>query len=279
MVESEILKIKSVGPKIAKTLEDCGYNTIEKISKATAEELSQLPGIGKATAEKIILNAKEAQKTTVKKAVTKAPPKKAVTKIEKEALDKIPSPKKIAKKTPVKEPSADILPSVKDKTPAKAAPKPGLKKPISKKPTPVKKGSTKVAKPIKSAVIRVPEATKRAIENAPPIPTIRTKKSSKKKKKAKIVKLNETFGIVQSIVHGRSAKSKNNSIVLSLHNIEIPLEKYIGRKVRISLSEKKEITGKITKIHGKNTSRENTVIVRFSKNISPHIITSKAEIL
>ncbi|MHA1405855.1 MAG: hypothetical protein ACTSSG_00545 [Candidatus Heimdallarchaeaceae archaeon] len=222
---------------------------------------------------------KAVTKAPPKKAVTKAPPKKAVTKIEKEALDKIPSPKKIAKKTPVKEPSADILPSVKDKTPAKAAPKPKVKKPVSKKPTPVKKGATKVAKPIKSAVIKVPEATKRAIENAPPIPTIRTKKSSKKKKKTKIVKLNETFGIVQSIVHGRSAKSKNNSIVLSLHNIEIPLEKYIGRKVRISLSEKKEITGKITKIHGKNTSREKTVIVRFSKNISPHIITSKAEIL
>ena len=46
MAESELLKLTGVGPKAAKTLEDCGYNTIEKIAKATAEELSQLPGIG-----------------------------------------------------------------------------------------------------------------------------------------------------------------------------------------------------------------------------------------
>ncbi|GAH13261.1 unnamed protein product, partial [marine sediment metagenome] len=31
-------------PKAAKTLEDCGYNTIEKIAKAKAEEMAQLPG-------------------------------------------------------------------------------------------------------------------------------------------------------------------------------------------------------------------------------------------
>ncbi|GAH13260.1 unnamed protein product, partial [marine sediment metagenome] len=44
MVESEISNIKGIGPKAAKTLEDCGYNTIEKIAKAKAEEMAQLPG-------------------------------------------------------------------------------------------------------------------------------------------------------------------------------------------------------------------------------------------
>ena len=58
MAESELLNLTGVGPKAAKTLEDCGYNTIEKITKATADEISQLPGIGKATAEKIIESAK-----------------------------------------------------------------------------------------------------------------------------------------------------------------------------------------------------------------------------
>jgi len=45
MAESEISNIKGIGPKAAKTLEDCGYNTIEKIANAKADEMAQLPGI------------------------------------------------------------------------------------------------------------------------------------------------------------------------------------------------------------------------------------------
>ncbi|MCE7741380.1 MAG: hypothetical protein GOP50_02890, partial [Candidatus Heimdallarchaeota archaeon] len=83
MAESELLKLAGVGPKAAKTLEDCGYNTLEKISKATADELSKLPGIGLATAEKFVESAKElvpSTKTPAKKPATKTPAKKPATK-------------------------------------------------------------------------------------------------------------------------------------------------------------------------------------------------------
>ena len=70
------------------------------------------------------------------------------------------------------------------------------------------------------------------------------------------------------------------SIILHLHELELPLESYIGRKVRIQFPKsEKQIIGKITKLHGKKTSKNNTVIVRFQQSVSPHIVTAKASFL
>ncbi len=55
--EVDLSLIEGIGPKTAMVLKDHGLDTVEKISKITAEELSQVPGIGKATAEKVISNA------------------------------------------------------------------------------------------------------------------------------------------------------------------------------------------------------------------------------
>ncbi len=52
MSNDDIIKIEGIGPKAAETLSNNGFNTIEKIAQSTAEELSQLPGIGAATAKK-----------------------------------------------------------------------------------------------------------------------------------------------------------------------------------------------------------------------------------
>ena len=61
--EADLSLIEGVGPKTAMVLKDHGLDTVEKISKISAEELSQVPGIGKATAEKVINNAKAFLKT------------------------------------------------------------------------------------------------------------------------------------------------------------------------------------------------------------------------
>ncbi len=61
--EADLSLIEGIGPKTAMVLKDHGLDTVEKISKITAEELSQVPGIGKATAEKVISNAKAFLKT------------------------------------------------------------------------------------------------------------------------------------------------------------------------------------------------------------------------
>lgn len=51
--------IEGVGQKTAKVLIEAGYDTVEKISQLTVEDLTKLPGIGQKTAEKIIASAKE----------------------------------------------------------------------------------------------------------------------------------------------------------------------------------------------------------------------------
>ena len=249
MAESELLKIDGVGPKAAKTLDDCGFNTIEKIAIANADELAQLPGIGKATAKKIVTNAK--------KLIPKAPAKKAPAKKTEISVKEIPKPpvkKAPVRKTPVKKPAT--RPSVR----------PSVKEPTVKKP------------PV-AGKISVTQATQKAINSAPAVPIIKQKKTTKKQTKKKVVRISKTFGIVQSVVHDRAGKSSNRSIILSLYETEIPLESYLGRKVRVHLKSGKELIGTITRIHGKRKSVEKTVIVRFSKGVSPHIITSRAIVL
>ena len=255
MAENELLNLAGVGPKSAKTLADCGFNTIEKIAKATADELSGLPGIGKATAEKIIKSAKAYKPA-------KAPAKKPAVKIEEKP---IPKPKVPKATSPVKEVKAEPRPSVKQ-----PAAKPPAKKPTAKPPA---------KKPAVAVKATVSEATRKAIEKAPSSVTIK-KKRTKKSKPKKLVKISKTYGIVNSVVHDGAGKSKNRAVVMKLYETEIPIEKYLGRKVKIDLpNSEKQLTGTISKLHGRRTSNDNTVIVRFSKGVSPHIITARGTIL
>ena len=61
--EVDLSLIEGIGPKTAMVLKDHGFDTVEKIAKVSADDLSQVPGIGKATAEKVISNAKDFLKT------------------------------------------------------------------------------------------------------------------------------------------------------------------------------------------------------------------------
>jgi len=266
MAESELLKLSGVGPKAAKTLEDCGYNTIEKLAKATTEELSQLPGIGKAIAEKIIESAKETKPVskvpTAKKPVTKVPTaKKPVTKVPTakkpiaESKDKIITKPKVPKTAPkavVKK--AEPRPSVRPVTKAPA------KKPVAVKP-------------------KVSEATRKAIEQGTHTFTIK-KKRTKKSKPKRLAKISTTFGVVTRILHDGAGKSKNRTIIMKLYETEIPLEKYLGRKVKVHFpNSERHLIGTITRLHGKSSSLDKTVVVRFSRGVTPHIITARGTFL
>ncbi|MBY9001128.1 MAG: hypothetical protein KGD64_09455 [Candidatus Heimdallarchaeota archaeon] len=269
MVNNEIENIKGIGPKAAKTLVDCGFNTVEKLANATADELAQLPGIGKATAESMILSAKELvvpAKPVVKTLAKKPPTKTTTTKTEVEPkikdLDKDTIPKPPVLKSP--EEKVAVRPSVKEpKAPAKKPPaKPAAKAPAKKLDT-IKKD--------------ISDAAKLAIAKAPSMPKIKPKTSSKKAKPKKKVSLSKTFGIVHSVLHDASGKSKNRAVILYLHNMELPISSYLGRKVNVVLPRtNKQMTGTISRVHGKSESRNNAVIVRFQKGVSPHIITARA---
>ncbi len=279
MANNEIENIKGIGPKAAKTLVDCGFNTVEKLAKASADELSQLPGIGKATAETMILNAK-AVLTPAKKPVAKAPTKKAEIKPKIKTVDKATIPKPPTLKKKVEETS--VRPSVKEpKAPAKKpvvkkpAVKSETKKPVAKKPV-VKKP---VVKPKATVSVKkgVSVATVKAIEDAKAMRKIKSKTSKKKAKAKKKVTLSKTYGIVHSVLHDASGKSTNRSVILHLHNIELPINSYLGRKVSISyVKSGKQLTGRISRIHGKNSSGNKAVIVRFQKGVSPHIVSARA---
>jgi NAD-dependent DNA ligase len=256
MVESEISNIKGVGPKVAKTLEDCGFNTIEKIVKAKAEEMAQLPGIGQATAEKIIEAAKGMVKTSAKP-TTKKPTQAKPTTTKTEAEKSIPKPPAVKK-------------AVTKKPPTKSTARPSVKKPATKPDT---KPS---GMPVK---ITTTPATQREIERAKMIPKIKPKRKSTQKKTKKKVKLSPVFGVVRSIVHDRAGRTKNRSVIISLQKTETPIESYLGKKVRIHMKSGRELIGVISRIHGRRTSNENSVVVRFNKSVSPHIVTARAEVL
>ena len=57
--KENITSIKGVGGRVAEKLRGANFNTITGIASTTAERLSQINGIGEATAEKIIAGAKE----------------------------------------------------------------------------------------------------------------------------------------------------------------------------------------------------------------------------
>lgn len=58
-------KIKGVGPKTKKALVKAGFKTAGKIAKADIKELTEVDGVGKKTAEKILASAKELLKERV----------------------------------------------------------------------------------------------------------------------------------------------------------------------------------------------------------------------
>jgi len=264
MATNEIETIKGIGPKAAKTLVDCGFNTLEKLAKATVDELSQLPGIGKSTAEKMILNANNtlasAKKPAPKASAKKTEVKPKVKKIDKETIPKPPTLKKKAEKTLVR-------PSVKTPTPVA---KPPTKKPAVKKPETIPQKTIALKKGISAAAIE-------AIKKAPAMPKIKPKTSKKKLKAKKKVTLSKTYGIVHSVLHDASGRSTNRSVILHLYDMEMPINSYLGRKVSINyVKSGKQLTGTISRTHGKTSSRNNAVIVRFQKGVSPHIISARA---
>ncbi len=273
MPESELLKLDGVGPKAAKTLEDCGYNTIEKITKATADELSELPGIGKATAEKFIASAKNL--VTAEKAPAVAQPKAEFSK------DTIPKPKEVKAATkPVVKPS-DPMPSAK-KPAAKAPAKEPAKKPIAKTPAKKPIAKTPAKKPeVKEVSLyakhKVSVVAQKAIDNAPEMGQIKKKRGSTKPKSVRKEQVNQTYGIVNSVLHDRPGRSTNRSVVVKLYNTEFPLPRYLGRKVSVQFpNSTTKLTGVIHKLHGKKSSESKTVIVRFNKSVSPHILAARA---
>jgi N utilization substance protein A len=54
-----LLAIEGVGPKIADSLREMGYDTVEKIAAMSETEILAVPGIGDRTAQKILLSARE----------------------------------------------------------------------------------------------------------------------------------------------------------------------------------------------------------------------------
>ena len=56
---TDLSQIEGIGDKTAMLLKDHGFKTVQEIANTTVEDLSKVPGIGAATAEKIIRNAKK----------------------------------------------------------------------------------------------------------------------------------------------------------------------------------------------------------------------------
>jgi ribosomal protein uL24 len=56
---TDLSLIEGIGDKTAMLLKDHGFKTVQEVANATVEDLSKVPGIGAATAEKIIKNAKK----------------------------------------------------------------------------------------------------------------------------------------------------------------------------------------------------------------------------
>ncbi len=55
----DISMIKGIGAKTAMLLKENGFDTVDKIAKATSEELSKVPGIGPGTAKTMSANAED----------------------------------------------------------------------------------------------------------------------------------------------------------------------------------------------------------------------------
>ncbi|MHA1516518.1 MAG: hypothetical protein ACTSPF_13355, partial [Candidatus Heimdallarchaeaceae archaeon] len=206
---------------------------------------------------------------TAKKPVTKVPTaKKPVTKVPaaKKPVTKVPAAKK-----PISVSKDKIIPKPKvPKTTPKAVvkktePRPSVRQPVTKAP---------VKKPV-AVKPSVSEATRKAIEQGTHAFTIK-KKRTKKSKPKRLAKISTTFGVVIRILHDGAGKSKNRTVIMKLYETEIPLEKYLGRKVKVNFpNSERHLIGTISRLHGKSSSLDKTVVVRFSRGVSPHIITAR----
>jgi len=78
----KLLVLKAVGKKVAATLVDAGYNSLNVLAKAEAAELSSLKGLGKKKAASIIEEAKKAIVAEQKEKEEKKEGKKETTKDE-----------------------------------------------------------------------------------------------------------------------------------------------------------------------------------------------------
>ena len=58
--KAALAAVPGIGPKMAENLAEAGFLSIEGILAAEVEDLQQVPGIGSATAEKVLASAKEA---------------------------------------------------------------------------------------------------------------------------------------------------------------------------------------------------------------------------
>ena len=50
--------LKGVGPKLAGQLQEAGFDDLNKVAETTVKELTQIPGLGKIKAQKMIDEAK-----------------------------------------------------------------------------------------------------------------------------------------------------------------------------------------------------------------------------
>ncbi|KKK40182.1 MAG: putative FKBP-type peptidyl-prolyl cis-trans isomerase [Candidatus Lokiarchaeum sp. GC14_75] len=80
--------VKGVGKK-EDTLKEAGIDTVEKLANAKADDLTSLKGIGKATAAKIIENAKTILNETIKEDSTDIAEENSIEKIEEEKVKEV----------------------------------------------------------------------------------------------------------------------------------------------------------------------------------------------
>jgi predicted flap endonuclease-1-like 5' DNA nuclease len=84
-MSSNLSDVKGVGKK-EDILKDAGIDTVEKLANATTDVLTVLKGIGKATAEKLIQNAKEILKATPEAGSTDVTEEEIIEKKEAEKI-------------------------------------------------------------------------------------------------------------------------------------------------------------------------------------------------
>jgi transcription termination/antitermination protein NusA len=82
--EIPIIEIDGIGPKTEKELKKAGYDTVGKIMKLDLKELTDVKGVGKKTAEKILKSAKELMEIKVHEVRDKKNKENKEAKAEKE---------------------------------------------------------------------------------------------------------------------------------------------------------------------------------------------------
>ncbi len=59
LAKANVADLPGVGPKLLEALKEAGYNSVDRIAKATLEELIQVKGVGEKTAQKILKASRE----------------------------------------------------------------------------------------------------------------------------------------------------------------------------------------------------------------------------